>query len=120
MSKNDYLNRLYIDVSTFVIRFGNDTNYVWTHNYLLRLASYVGDSFERLKEGYHPTYCLDLYSRAYLAIKPIIEEIDPDTVEDYFKNRKVYSTKEGLETITNALAAGFISPEDARAMMYEI
>jgi hypothetical protein len=123
MSKNDELNRQYIDISTFSRRFGANINYPETHKYLQRLTSYLGNSYESLEEGsmpWHFSACEDIYRRASTSLKSIIGEIDPDIVEDYFKNRKVYPVRENLSTITGAVAAGILSPEEARAIVYEI
>lgn len=123
MSKCDELNHQYIEISTFSKRFGSNLNYPETHKYLQRLASYLGDSYENLEEGsmpWHFSACIEAYRRASISLKPVIEEIDPDTIEDYFKNRKVYPVRENLSAITGAVAAGIFSPEEARAIVYEI
>jgi hypothetical protein len=123
MSKNDELNQQYIAISTFSRRFGANSNYPETHKYLQRLATYLGNSFEKLGEDsmpWHFSACEDVYRRASLSLNFIIEEIDPDTVEDYFKNREVYPVMENLVAIHGAVAAGILSPEEARAIVYEI
>jgi hypothetical protein len=83
----------------------------------------LGNSYENIDENsmpWHFSACIDVYNRASLSLKYIIEKIDPDTVEDYFKNRKVYPVRENLSTITSAVASGILSPEEARAIVYEI